>query len=296
MRKPNGFHPVEIMTKATSEAGEWLRTATRRLAKRSERPTSEAQLILAMVIDRQRSWVAAHPEITLIPDQLNQAESMLSQYLDGEPLPYVLGHWEFFGLDLIVNPAVLIPRPETEQLVETALNWLRAHPAQRHVVDVGTGSGCIAAALAYHLPDVRVTALDISAEALAVAQLNIDRLGLAERVNFVQSDLVEKLSGPADVVCANLPYIPSQTYQNLDVARYEPYLALDGGADGMRLIERLLADLAQRNLCRALAVLELESSQGQAARTLAVQFFPQAEVSVFQDLAGHDRLLTVVMR
>jgi release factor glutamine methyltransferase len=99
-----------------------------------------------------------------------------------------------------------------------------------------------------------------------------------------------------DVVCANLPYIPSQTYQNLDVARYEPNLALDGGGDGMRLIERLLADLAQRHLCQALALLELESSQGQAARTLAAQFFPQAEVSVLQDLAGHDRLLAVVMR
>ncbi len=284
------------MTKATSEAGEWLRTATRRLAKRSERPASEAQLILAEVIDRPRAWVAAHPETNLTSDQLNQAESMLSHYLDGEPLPYVLGHWEFFGLDLIVNPAVLIPRPETEQLVETALNWLRAHPAQRRVVDVGTGSGCIAAVLAYHLPDVRVTGLDISMEALAVAQLNIERLGLAERVNLVQSDLLERLSEPVDVVCANLPYIPSQAFRDLDVARYEPHLALDGGGDGMRLIEKLLADLAQRHLCQALTVLELESSQGQAAQTLAAQFFPRAEVSVLQDLAGHDRLLSVVMR
>lgn len=284
------------MTVTTPEAGEWLRAAARRLAKRSERPNSEAQRILAEVINRPWTFAAAHPEAVLSTDQHKRADSMLSRYMDGEPLPYVLGHWEFFGLELVVNPAVLIPRPETEHLVEIALSWLRAHPDQRRVADVGTGSGCIAIALAYHLPDVLVTALDISAQALAVARTNIERLGLAERVDLVQSDLVERLPEPVDVLCANLPYIPSQTVRDLDVARYEPHLALDGGKDGMRLIEKLLADLAQRCLCRSLIVLEMESSQGQAARDLAAHYFPQADLTVIQDLAGHDRLLTVVMR
>lgn len=281
------------MTTVTSDAGAWLKTASLRLALCSENPASEAQLILAEVMQCQRAFLAAHPEAPLTLQQLEQAESLLNRYVNGEPLPYVLGHWEFYGLDLVVTPAVLIPRPETELLVETALDWLHAHPAQRKLADVGTGSGCVAAALAIHISDLEVTALDVSGAALEVAQTNVRRLGLENRVTLVESNLLERLPEKVDVVCANLPYIPSQWLHELTVARQEPLVALDGGADGLYLIERLLADLAERGLCRSLVLLEIEYRQGRAVEQLARQYFPSATVNVRQDLAGLDRLLVM---
>lgn len=281
------------MTKTTFNAADWLRDAARRLSGISERPNAEAQLILVQVLGRPRDWLLAHPEKTLEEDSLQRAEVMLRRYLDGEPLPYVLGRWEFFNLELVVSPAVLIPRPETELLVEKALAWLKAHPKGRTAADVGTGSGCIAGALAYHITDLLVTALDLSTEALAVAQVNFKRLGVAERVTVRQGHLVEGLTAAVDVVCANLPYIPSQQLSGLAVAGREPRLALDGGSDGLRLIEALMMQLAERNLCRGLALFEIEANQGKAAQALAERFFPRVKIAVEADLAGLDRLLVV---
>ncbi len=155
------------------------------------------------------SWILAHPAALLDEYQLERYETLTRRLESGEPLPYIIGHWEFYGLDFTLSPAVLIPRPETEMLVEHALHWLVEHPARRSILDVGTGSGCIAVSLALNCPDARILASDISLEALLVARQNVLRHGVSDRVQLLQCDLLPPTSLPFDLLCANLPYIPA---------------------------------------------------------------------------------------
>ncbi len=253
----------------------------------------EAQVLLAHVLGRPRSWIAAHPEIEPEPVQLAALQDALHQLEKGTPLPYVLGHWEFFGLDFRVTPAVLIPRPETELLVEKALSWLAAHPSRRRMVDVGTGSGCIAVTLTKRVPDLQVLATDISAEALDVARQNAEKHGVAGRIQFVQADLLAPHPVTFDLLAANLPYIPTRTLHGLAVFNREPTIALDGGANGLSLVQRLLEAAPGRLSRPALALLEIEASQGERVRALAALAFPESEIQIHKDLAGHDRLLEI---
>ncbi len=288
--KPNAWQPMGNSTKIN--AGDWLKAATNRLRGR-ETPALEAQLVLARVLARPRASVLAHLDQALEPAQVDELERLLDLLEGGVPLPYVLGEQEFYGMTFKVSPAVLIPRPETELLVDEGLNWLKARPDRRRAADVGTGSGCIAAALAAHVPDLRLLAVDRSRAALEVARDNFRRHRLLERVRLAQSDLLSCSGGPFDLVCANLPYIPSRTLADLDVARHEPRSALDGGLDGLELIARLLADSRRWIAPGGLLLLEVESGQGQTAPALARQFFPSAEIGVKEDLAGHPRLLKI---
>ncbi|RME87431.1 MAG: peptide chain release factor N(5)-glutamine methyltransferase, partial [Anaerolineae bacterium] len=250
-----------------------LAALTARLNPHSETPALDAQVLLAHVTGKPRAWVLAHPDVPLTPEQERALKAALSRIERGEPLPYVLGHWEFYGLDFLVTPDVLIPRPETELLVEHAIEWLTAHPERRLAADVGTGSGCIAIALAVHVPDLSVIATDISAAALEVARRNARRLDVGERIRFICCDLLPEPSEPLDLLCANLPYIPSATLRDLDVYRREPTLALDGGPDGLDLIRRLLT-IAPRYLSPGgLILLEIEASQGVQALALAYDAF-----------------------
>ena len=164
---------------------------------------------------------------------------------------------------------MLIPRPETELLVERALGWLRDHPDRRAAADVGTGSGCIAVTLARHTPDLRVAAVDRSPAALDVTRQNARAHGVDARIDFFQADLLGSVPGPFDLICANLPYIPTADVNDLAVARHEPRLALDGGPDGLDLIHRLLAQLPARLSPGGLALFEIEYRQGQSAAALA---------------------------
>lgn len=249
----------------------------------------EAQLLLANVLGRTREWVIAHPDAPLTPEQTQTYQALLAQAGAGVPLPYLLGHWEFFGLDFQVSPAVLIPRPETELLVEQAL--LRKPTS---IADVGTGSGIIAITLAAKLPQAQVIASDLSIEALAVAQANAQHLGVAERVTFIQSDLCEAYPAQKfDLICANLPYIPSADLTDLPVAQHEPRLALDGGPDGLDLIRRLLQQAHSYLAPQGGLLLEIEYRQGPQAAALAQAAFPTAQVHIHQDLAGLDRLIAV---
>jgi release factor glutamine methyltransferase len=264
-----------------------------RLSATSETPGLDAQVLLSHVLERPRTWVLAHPEVSLSPDQERQLEVCLARLEQGEPLPYVLGHWEFYGLDFLLNPAVLIPRPETELLVEQTLAWVIANPGRRLAADVGTGSGCIAVSLAVHIPDLQVIASDISREALKTARLNATRHSVSGQVMCIQSHLIPPTSRSFDLICANLPYIPTEKLMELKVARWEPRLALDGGPDGLKQI-RPLIDSASRRLARGgLLLLEIESSLGASVHRLAKAAFPHAEISLLPDLAGNDRLVKV---
>ena len=154
----------------------------------------EAQVLLAHLLGRSRTWILAHPETRLTRAQDKALQHSLARLHAGVPLPYVLGRWEFFGLEFKLSPHVLIPRPETELLVEKAIAWLQTHPEQRLALEIGTGSGCIAIAIARHIPDVHIIASDISFEALLLARENARSHRVAERIAFLGADLFSALT------------------------------------------------------------------------------------------------------
>jgi release factor glutamine methyltransferase len=263
------------------------------LAAVSDTPSLDAQTLLGHILGRPRAWLLAHPGASLTPKQARTLAAAAARVAQGEPLPYVIGRWEFFGLDFTVSPQVLIPRPETELLVETGLAWLRAHPGRQLAADVGTGSGCIAISLVVNQPDLAVLATDISRPALQVSAANASRHAVSKRVWFLQADLLPPLARKFDLICANLPYIPSETLQKLKVFQREPTLALDGGPTGLSPITRIIQSAAGQLAPGGLLLLEIEAFQGEASFRLARQAFPQADIRVLPDLAGNDRLLSV---
>lgn len=209
----------------------------------------DAETLALHLLHRDRAWMHAHPEATLTDAQASALRALLQRRAGGEPLQYITGHQEFFGLDLHVTRDVLIPRPETEHLVEAVLHWAstQSHGSLR-LLDVGTGSGAIALALAAHLPEAFVTAVDISADALDVAGQNAGRLGLAQKVRFLESDLLDALAAELrggqrfDAIASNPPYIPLADFPTLapEVREHEPATALFAGADGLDIYRRLL--------------------------------------------------------
>lgn len=265
---------------------------------KSEWPKLEAQLIIAHVLNKPRTWILAHPETPLTAPQLDSVEQAISRLKAGEPLPYILGHWEFFGLDFDLTPDVLIPRPETELLVERAVAWLQSAPKPQSVADIGTGSGAIAVSLAVHVPELQVMATDISPKALEVAHRNARKFHVEHHIEFVECDLlpsssINLRSSSFDLICANLPYIPTKTLHSLTIYGHEPTIALDGGADGLDLIRRLLA-LAPKWLAPSGHILlEIEATIGTSALSLAYDSFSETEIHLHQDLAGRGRLLEI---
>lgn len=271
---------------------EWLKTAIGELSRISDEAVLEAQVLCGHVLGKTRSWVLAHDDFEPGAEDETRLNGVLKRRLAGEPLPYITGERAFYGLDFIVSPAVLIPRPETEMLVDEALKWMRLHRAEK-VADVGTGSGCIAVSIAKNLPEAHVWGVDRSREALRIAGANIKRYGLQERVLLWQGELLEATSGSFDVVCANLPYIPSGTVDELAVAKFEPRLALDGGADGLDLIRWLLRDAKRWLAAGGLMLLEIERGQGETGLQAAQEEFGYANVRLLNDLAGLPRLLCI---
>ena len=278
-----------------------LSEVTDRLNPLSDSPALDASVLLAHILDKPRSWVAAHPELILTPQQQDQLEDSLKRLRSGEPFPYVLGQWEFFGLEFEVTPDVLIPRPETELMVERAIAWLQKFSTPTRVADVGTGSGAIAISIAVNVPDVQVLATDISLKALEVARRNARRLDVLDRIDFVQCDLLperstsQAIESPLDLICANLPYIPTDTLRALPIYGREPTLALDGGEDGLELIDRLLHVVPAWLAPHGLLLLEIESTRGYRALDLARGAFPDASIDLHQDLARQDRLLEIAL-
>lgn len=247
--------------------------------------------MLSHILQKPKSWVLAHGEYEPTPQETESLHHLTARILRGYPLPYILGHWEFFGRTYTVTPAVLIPRPETELLVETALQHITKWPHPR-ILDVGTGSGVIAISLAAACPSARVTALDLSWPALKIAQGNAQHHGQTH-IQFLQADLLTPLQGKFDLICANLPYIPIDVVQQLPVSKWEPRLALDGGEDGMAAIKTLLQHAKDRLATPGVLLIEIEAGQGQALLSAAQHHFPRATCRLHQDLAGHSRLIEV---
>ena len=282
------FSPIR--TKTLSDA---LANVHQCISSLSDTPGLDAHVLMAHICKKNKTWLYTHPEYVLTDMETLQLAQALAQLSAGVPLPYVIGEWEFFCLKFRVTPAVLIPRPETELLVETALEWLAAHPERNRMAEAGTGSGCIAISMAVNQPRLEITATDISANALAVASSNARRHNVDDQIKFVENNLLEGIPGPFDLICANLPYIPTNTLHTLPVYKSEPTLALDGGPDGLVIIDEMLAHIKTRLAKGGLALLEIESGQGKDAVAHTKEIFPDAQIQLKQDLAGHNRLLMI---
>ncbi len=274
-----------------------LRAAIARLdAAGVDAPASTARQLLSVATSRPREWLLAHDDETLPEAQARALETLLARVAAREPLAYVLGERGFHGLTLKIDPRALIPRPETEMLVDLALAAVRALPAGAAVIDVGTGSGAAAIAIALGAPTARVIACDVSADALSLARENAERLGA--RVSFVESDLLSNVPDLAPIVVANLPYVTREEIDMLppEIQAHEPRVALDGGTDGLDLVRRLLAQLSAEPARRAAlrhVWLEVGASQGPAALALARAAFPDARTRILQDLARLDRVIAI---
>jgi len=258
----------------------------------------ESRLLLSWASGRPQERLFSHPEARLPKDAKARFQEAIRRRQAHEPLAYIVGERWFYGLRFRVSPAVLIPRPETEELVEYAVAVLRRAGVAREpalVADVGCGSGAIGVAIAHTLPAVRVIAVDISAPALAIARANARLNHVRGSMQFVRCNLLAAVSGPFHFIAANLPYVSREEYDALppDVHDYEPRLALWGGEDGLALVETLLRQARTRLLPGGTLMAEIGWRQGEAARRLAERYFPGRTVQVRRDLAGQTRFLIV---
>ena len=289
-------------------------------------PRMNAEVLLMFVIGGDRAYLYAHPERELTADEQSRYEEALEQRARGVPAQYITGHQEFWGLDFVVGPGVLIPRPETEHLVEAVLEVCRSlrshpvspkpgetrvgqpadcgldkprpsqtqartgHPQQFRIVDVGTGSGCVALALAHELPEAEMHATEISEAALEMARANAVRLGLERRVTFHHTDLLEGIDGAFDVVASNPPYVGESEYDKvqLEVRKFEPRCAVFAGEDGMDVICRLAPQAREALRPGGMLAIEMGYSQEAAVREVLRDW---DDVRSVPDLQGIPRVV-----
>jgi release factor glutamine methyltransferase len=277
-------------------------------------PTLTGELLLMHVLGRDRAWIYAHPEEAVEPAGLEEYAVLLARRAAGEPTQYLTGKQEFWGFDFEVTPAVLIPRPETEHVIEVALERLgergikinmrtgASSPTLR-IADVGTGSGCIAVALARELPHAEIFATDISDDALEIARHNAARHGVADRIRFLHTDLLEELlqrpiasDGEAplfDLIVSNPPYVAGNEAETLprEVRDHEPAAALFAGPTGSEIYGRLIEQAAELLAPRGILVLELGYNCADAVRAILSPQRAWTKASITNDLAGFPRVL-----
>jgi release factor glutamine methyltransferase len=278
--------------------GRALVAATQRLEEAGcDTAGLDAQVILGHVLGKDRAWLFAHYDHELDPTQTETYTDLVARRVASEPVAYLVGHREFYGLDLAVDRRVLIPRPETELLVDAVLDHIESRADQAvRVADVGTGSGAIALAVAANCPTAHVYALDLSPDALEVARANIARLDERGQVRLLQGDLLAPLPETVDVLAANLPYIAQPVYTTLaaDVRDYEPRLALEAGPEGLDAIRRLLHQAPAHLNPGGVIFLEIAHDQAESVLALVHVLLPQARyVGVRQDYHGYDRLIVI---
>ena len=256
----------------------------------------EAEVLVMNVMRMARQNIFAEQEAEVSPQQQSALDSFLERRFDREPLAYILGQREFYGISVMVTPAVLIPRPETEGLVEHALFMalMGMESTELTIADVGTGSGAIAINLAIHLPAAKIFAVDVDDAVLDVASFNIRAHGVPDRVSLAIGDLLDAVPEPVDLIVANLPYIPTDRIPTLQPeVQKEPRLALDGGPDGLDLVRRLLTQAEDKLKPHGIILLELDPEQVPIVQELALKHFPDGSTSVEQDLAHLDRILAI---
>lgn len=253
----------------------------------------DAEVLLAHLLGLRRVDLYAQAGRMLTAGQEQAYQALLERRARKEPISYLVGRKEFFALSFAVDRRVLVPRPETELLVARALDRAQAlGKADLRIADVGTGSGCIAIALAGRLPQARIYATDVSAEALEVARTNVHRHGMEDRVVLLLGDLCAPLPEAVDLLVANLPYTVWETLP-LGITAYEPRVALDGGPDDLELYRRLLPQIPAFLRPGGSALLEVGDGQAEAVRALAQEVFPRATIQVWPDYSGIPRVVEI---
>jgi release factor glutamine methyltransferase len=265
-----------------------------------DQPRLSAELLLSHVLKLPRIALYTDYERVLDQRQLAIFRELVRRAAADEPIAYLTGRAHFFNMELEVNADVLIPRPDTETLVENVLQTVRHQSGLEspRVLDLCTGSGCVAAAIAQNLKSAMVVAIDVSPAAVAVARRNIEQLKLADRVLIEEGDLFEPISRlvdarPFDIIVANPPYIATGQMANLDasVREYEPAIALDGGLDGLVIHRRILQGAAAHLMPNGLVFLEIAFDQGSAIKQVAGEYDQFEEARLLKDYGGRDRVL-----
>lgn len=256
------------------------------------------EVLLSHSISKSKEYLIAHPDEEVDNDYIEKYTSLVKRHLNGEPVAYLIGEKEFYGLSLNVDKRVLIPRPETEYLVEKIVKITndKKDNSLIKVLDVGTGSGNIAVAVAYNSPKVHVTACDISLDALSVAEKNVNRYNLKEKVSLVHSDLLNNvLDEDYDIIVANLPYIGTETHNfvAVETKNHEPHEALFGGYDGLRLYEEFFDQICKWQNVPHYVLGEIGFLQGDGIKKMVKQFYPEASVTIEKDLSGLDRYFII---
>ena len=259
----------------------------------------EAELLLMHALGIQRAELYARLAEPLPSAVGDKFEALVERRLRHEPAAYILGRHEFYGVELYVDSQVLIPRPETELLVETALVFVERRFGKEQpcsIVDTGTGSGAIAIVLALHLPRARIYATDTSSGAIDVAGVNCTRHGVNGRVELLLGDLLDPLSRSVDLIVANLPYVKDADIPQLmpEIRDFEPVAALAGGADGLDKVRLLLAQSKGHLLPRGAVMLEIGLGQAEEAVSIAARHFPESKVDLLKDFAGIERVLRIM--
>jgi len=272
------------LKQALNRAGEIL------AANDIEEAGLEGELLLRHALGLSRVQLYLDLDHELSAKQEADFWQLIKRRLNGEPTAYIIGHREFYGLDFYIEPSVFIPRPESELLVEQALE-LAQNRLVSSMADIGTGCGAIAISLALSLPQVKIYATDISASALKVAQINCQKHGVADRIRLLQGDMLDPLPEPVDLIIANLPYVTEVELSRISSAGFEPLEALSGGGDGLEKIRQLCQQVGDRLCSGGCLLLEMGQGQARTVTTLLSGLFPSAEIEVVPDLSGIDRVV-----
>jgi release factor glutamine methyltransferase len=283
------------MMNTLTSLNQFRQTAIERLTQADvDAPRLSAEVVLAHALELSRTQLLAQSDRPLTPDQFARAQRDVERLVNNEPLAYVVGHREFYDVDLLTDARALIPRPETECLVEYAIQIMADRSAPL-IADVGTGCGAIAVTLAKHLPQARVIATDLSPDAIDLARTNAQRIGVEARIAFRIGSILEPIAESLDLLAANLPYIDDKDWPYLakTIRGHEPMMAFIGGPDGLDLVRALLRNAFRVLHPGSVILLEIGAYHGDAVTEIALQNFPQARVRIKPDYAGLDRLAVI---
>jgi len=278
---------------------EALQSTTQTLCKaRIADASIEAELLLSHILGVSKTQLYTEPERGLTPMEVEHLSDLIRRRVDHEPAAYILGHCEFYGIDFYIDCHTFIPRPETELLVEKAVEIAEGISQTRRritIADIGTGCGTIAVSLALALPQAKIYATDVSTSALQVAEMNCQRHGVNRQVKLLQGNLLEPLSQPVDMIVANLPYIKDCEFGDLspEIREYEPMIALAGGRDGLDKIQRILEQMPGKLNYGACFILEIGQGQSGMVTSLIESYLPQASIELISDLSGIERVVKV---
>jgi len=254
----------------------------------------ECELLLRHAIQISRVQLYLDLNRELSPKQEKTFWHLIQRRLNGEPTAYITGNREFYGSNFYVDSRVLIPRPESEMLVEMTLNLAQSRTVST-IAEIGTGCGAIAISLAINLPQAKIYATDISASALAVALLNCQEHKVANRIYLLQGDMLDPLPEPVDLIVANLPYVKEPELPAISPANFEPQLALNGGPDGLEKIRQLCQQVSNKLRPEACLFIEIGQGQSTAVTTSLHNLFPSAKIEVTPDLSGIDRVVSLAL-